>query len=42
MIIWYKKLHKDDLRTIETWRSFDGLYVKIRIILKYGVFDGIS
>ena len=29
-----KKLHEDDLRTIETCRSSDGLYVKLCIICK--------
>jgi hypothetical protein len=36
-----KKLPEDDLRKIETCKSFDGLYVKIYIILTYSAFVGI-
>jgi len=36
-----KKLPDDDLRKIETCKSFDGLYVKIYIILTYSPLVGI-
>ena len=34
-----KKIHEDNLRTIETCRSFDGLYVKLYIILNYSAYN---
>jgi hypothetical protein len=38
----YKKFPVDDLRKIETCRSFEGMYVKIQIILTYSAFVGIT
>lgn len=37
-----KKLSKNDLRKTETCTSFDGLYVKIYIVLTYSAFVGMD
>jgi hypothetical protein len=39
---WREKLPKDDLGKRETYMNFDGLYVKIYIILTYSAFVGIA
>ena len=39
---WCKQLSEDDLRNVETCTGFDGLYVKMYIILKYSAFVVIS
>jgi hypothetical protein len=41
-LIDVKKVPEDDLRNIATCRSFDGLYVKMHIILTYRAFVGIT
>ena len=36
------KLPTDDVRKFETCGSFDGLYVKLYIVLTYGAFVGVT